>query len=115
MISPIYKTVSWYANITVVTRDSTSMQEGDTLVINCTLTQHYPGPLTASHIFFTFDKSGPSRLPADMVFVVDESTAQLRQPNTTKDQKGFYSCWLDQSTINKNNSMMGYVDFKGCK
>lgn len=64
---------------------------GNTLVVNCTLT-NYTGPYNISDLYFMF---GGENISSSYVKVLDERTAQLQLPNMTRNmsQKHLY-CYM---------------------
>lgn len=67
------------------------VEEGDTIVLNCSFTEKYNGTRNASWLAFRHvgERFGP-----EYVSVLSDDTAQLRLPNATLHHFGFFVCYM---------------------
>jgi hypothetical protein len=75
------------------------LEEGDTLVANCTFKSTYRGPFNASNLFF---KHGGERIPDEYVQVLDSRTTQVTLTNMTRNSNTALICFIGENgTITK--------------
>ena len=77
------------------------------LVLNCTLTASYLGPLNASHLFF--DNATKHRQAVERV--VDTRTRQLRIPGMQMSDEGNYVCYLNETLVGGKEKSLDSAGF----